>query len=226
MLCVHQLLRFESSRGEPGELISLDDYVGRMSPEQHDEVYWLLAPTRDSALSSAYMEAFKAKVRGALVMARIRYNTRERLADPCDSFLIVTRTSRRSCVLCWCAGAQGVEVLLLYSTVDEFVMNNLMNYGGKSIVSAEAAKLDLSNKDDAGLSEEEANALKAWMVESIDGVKEVKLSAVRDFDQLEPHDRCPSRTRSARNLETSGPCPNVVATCSCVLVWTCPKRLL
>ena len=58
---IAKLLRFESSRAEPGELVSLDDYVGRMASEQGDEIYWLLAPTRDSALSSAYMEAFKAK---------------------------------------------------------------------------------------------------------------------------------------------------------------------
>merc|ERR1719421_1132216 len=53
---VAKLLRYESSRGEAGELISLDDYVGRMAPEQGDDIYWLLAPTRDTALSSAYME--------------------------------------------------------------------------------------------------------------------------------------------------------------------------
>jgi len=129
---IAKLLRFETSRGEPGELVSLDDYVGRMSPEQNDEVYWLLAPTRDSALSSAYMEAFKAK---------------------------------------------GIEVLLLYSTVDEFVMNNLMNYGGKSIVSAEAAKLDLSDSAETALSGEDAKAMQEWLVEVVDGVKEVRLSA-------------------------------------------------
>ena len=131
-----KLLRFESSTAGDGELVSLDDYVGRMVPEQNDEIYWLLAPTRDSALSSAYMEAFKAK---------------------------------------------GVEVLLLYSTVDEFVMNNLMSYAGKSLVSAEAAKLDVDGKDaaagKAALSEAEAEALASWMAEAVDGVKEVKLSS-------------------------------------------------
>jgi len=128
---IAKLLRFESSRGDAGELISLDDYVGRMAPEQNDEIYWLLAPTRDSALLSAYMEAFKAK---------------------------------------------GMEVLLLYSSVDEFVMNNLMNYGGKSLVSAEAAKLDLGSDSANTLSEDEAEALRQWMTTALDGVKEVRLS--------------------------------------------------
>ena len=82
-----KLLRFESSRGDAGELVSLDDYVGRMSPEQEDKIYYLLAPSRDSALSSAYMEALKAK---------------------------------------------ELEVLLLYSTVDEFVMNNARRRAARS----------------------------------------------------------------------------------------------
>ena len=130
---VAKLLRFESSRAEPGELISLDDYVGRMAPEQNDEIYWLLAPSRDSALSSAYMEAFQAK---------------------------------------------GLEVLLLYSTVDEFVMSNLMNYASKSLVSAEAAKLDVDSKSEDGnaLSDEDAKTLQEWMVTEVSGLKDVKLS--------------------------------------------------
>lgn len=128
---VAKLLRFETSRGEPGELVSLDDYVGRMSATQNDEIYWLVAPTRDSALSSAYMEAFKSR---------------------------------------------GVEVLLLYSTVDEFVMTNLMNYGGKSLVSAEQAKLDLDTPASSSLSDEQFESVKAWLVEAVDGVKEVQLS--------------------------------------------------
>jgi len=126
-----KLLRFESTNGEAKEMVSLDDYIGRMVPEQQDNIYWLLAPSRDSALSSAYMEAFKAK---------------------------------------------GIEVLLLYSTVDEFVMSNLMTYGGKSLLSAENAKLDLEAAASDALGEEEAEALKAWLVEKVGGVKEVRLS--------------------------------------------------
>ena len=113
-------------------IVTLDDYVGRLGPTQNDEIYWLLAPTRETALSSAYMEAFKAK---------------------------------------------GVEVLLLYSTVDEFVMTNLMNYGGKTLVSAEQAQLDLDSPAGSALSDEQAEAVKSWLVETVSGVKEVKLSS-------------------------------------------------
>ena len=93
-----KLLRFESSTAKEGELISLDDYISRMVPAQDDQIYFLLASSRETALSSAYIESLKAK---------------------------------------------DVEVLLLYSTVDEFVMTNLMSYSGKSLLSAENAKLSL-----------------------------------------------------------------------------------
>jgi len=132
-----KLLRFESSRGEPGELISLDDYVGRMGAEQ-EQLYYLVAPSRESALASAYMEALKAK---------------------------------------------DLEVLLLYSTVDEFVMSNLMSYSGKPLVSAEQAQLNLNSTTPEGdaaegaLDTEAADGLRAWMVETVSGVKQVELSS-------------------------------------------------
>ena len=56
-------------------------------------------------------------------------------------------------------------MLLLYSTVDEFVMTNLMNYGGKPLVSAEQAKLNLNSTtaegaaSDGALDSEAADAL-------------------------------------------------------------------
>ena len=47
-------------------------------------------------------------------------------------------------------------MLLLYSTVDEFVMTNLMNYGGKPLVSAEQAKLNLNSTTAEGTATEGA----------------------------------------------------------------------
>mmetsp|Transcript_25857 Transcript_25857/g.81833 ORF Transcript_25857/g.81833 Transcript_25857/m.81833 type:complete len:329 (-) Transcript_25857:411-1397(-) len=55
-----KLLRFETSTKDPGEMVSLDDYISRMVPEQDDKIYYLVAPSRASALSSAYMEACRA----------------------------------------------------------------------------------------------------------------------------------------------------------------------
>jgi len=75
-------------------------------------------------------------------------------------------------------------VLLLYSTVDEFVMTNLMNYGGKPLVSAEQAKLNLNSTPAEGataaegaLDSEAADALRTWIVETVPGVKQVELSS-------------------------------------------------
>ena len=55
-------------------------------------------------------------------------------------------------------------------------MTNLMNYGGKSLVSAEQAKLDLDTPASSSLSDEQFESVKAWLVEAVDGVKEVQLS--------------------------------------------------
>jgi len=52
------LLYFESSKLEPGELTSLDEYISRCDPEQND-IYYLCAPNRELAEASPYFEAFK-----------------------------------------------------------------------------------------------------------------------------------------------------------------------
>lgn len=55
-----RLLRFESSATEKGKPTSLAEYVKRMQPEQK-EIFFLLAPNRESAESSPYFEVFKAR---------------------------------------------------------------------------------------------------------------------------------------------------------------------
>ena len=49
---------FESSKGKEGELFSFDDYISRIAPEQK-EIYYLVAPSMQAAMSSPYMETFK-----------------------------------------------------------------------------------------------------------------------------------------------------------------------
>jgi molecular chaperone HtpG len=71
-----KLLRFESSSTEAGKLTSLPDYVGRM-PEGQEEIYFLLAPTRESAEASPYYEVFKEKKWEVLF-----------LTDPRDEFVM------------------------------------------------------------------------------------------------------------------------------------------
>lgn len=53
-----KLLRFESSKSEPGKLISLAEYAGRMKDGQKD-IYFINGPTREIVESGPYLEAFK-----------------------------------------------------------------------------------------------------------------------------------------------------------------------
>jgi molecular chaperone HtpG len=57
---IAKLLRFESSHTEPGKTTSLADYISRMPSDQTD-IYWLLAPSRESAEASPYFEVFREK---------------------------------------------------------------------------------------------------------------------------------------------------------------------
>ena len=54
------LLRFESSMTEPGDTTSFFEYLDRMKEEQSD-IYYLVAPTRDSIENGPYLEAFKKR---------------------------------------------------------------------------------------------------------------------------------------------------------------------
>lgn len=53
-----KLLHFETSKNQNSQLVSLDEYISRMRPEQKD-IYYLCAPTREAALNSPYLEAFE-----------------------------------------------------------------------------------------------------------------------------------------------------------------------
>ncbi|NOR10267.1 MAG: molecular chaperone HtpG, partial [Desulfovibrionaceae bacterium] len=55
-----KLLRFESSAAEPGELISLADYVERMKEGQED-IYYINGPTRAAIETGPYIETFKRR---------------------------------------------------------------------------------------------------------------------------------------------------------------------
>lgn len=55
-----KLLRFESSASEPGAMISLDDYVGRMK-EGQDKIYYINGPSRAAVEYGPYVELFKKR---------------------------------------------------------------------------------------------------------------------------------------------------------------------
>jgi len=55
-----KLLRFESSNTKSEELVSLADYVGRMSDDQ-SAIYYVNGPTREGIESGPYLEVFREK---------------------------------------------------------------------------------------------------------------------------------------------------------------------
>ncbi|CAG0892368.1 unnamed protein product [Darwinula stevensoni] len=57
---IARLLQYESSKCPAGERVTLMDYASRMKPGERD-IFYLAAPSRHLAESSAYFEAFKAR---------------------------------------------------------------------------------------------------------------------------------------------------------------------
>lgn len=69
------------------------------------------------------------------------------------------------------------EVLFLYDAWDEFVMEHLHEFEGKTLRLAEKADLQLSAKKDGALSEEAAKSIAQWLKETLgDKVGEVRVS--------------------------------------------------
>lgn len=54
-----KLLRFETSKSEPGKLVSLADYIGRMKEDQQ-EIYFINGPNRKIIEAGPYLEVFRA----------------------------------------------------------------------------------------------------------------------------------------------------------------------
>ena len=57
---IAKLLRFESSKSEPGKLISLSEYTERMA-EGQKEIYYINGSSRSAAESGPYVEAFRKR---------------------------------------------------------------------------------------------------------------------------------------------------------------------
>lgn len=93
-----KLLRFETNKNTTRNLISLDEYISNLRPEQSD-IYYLCAPTREAAVMSPYLEAFEKA---------------------------------------------NLEVIFVYTAIDDFVMANLATYEGRRLVSVEKGDIDIS----------------------------------------------------------------------------------
>lgn len=97
-----KLLLFETSRAledstaTKNDLVSFDEYIARMRPEQN-AIYYLVAPSRAAAVNSPYLESFENA---------------------------------------------GVEVFLMFSPIDDFVMGNMEDYEGRQLVSVDKSDID------------------------------------------------------------------------------------
>ncbi|DBA03461.1 TPA: hypothetical protein N0F65_002869 [Lagenidium giganteum] len=73
------------------------------------------------------------------------------------------------------------EVLFVYNPIDDFVMTNVAEFNGRKIVSAEAAKLDMSDLDDPSvkkLTEDEERMFGAWLKLTLEKeIKDVKFTS-------------------------------------------------
>jgi HSP90 family molecular chaperone len=141
-----KLLRYESSALAPGSLTSLDEYIARMPPGQKD-IYYLVAPHRGIAEASPYMEAFKG--------ARKRVTAAASASDPASTSspdVVVAADAAAAAAVPpvddAAAAAKSephvddVEVLFLYSTIDDFCMNSIREFSGRRLVTAETAELN------------------------------------------------------------------------------------
>ncbi|MHB1043790.1 MAG: molecular chaperone HtpG [Eubacteriales bacterium] len=133
-----KLLRFETSKTEPGKLASLEDYIGRMK-EGQKEIYFINGPSREIIDAGPYIEAFRAN---------------------------------------------DLEVIYNYEPVDDFVLSSLTEYGGKKLISADQAGLELpameSGQDAEPLGSTAAGELTGWLK----GVLGDKVDEVRQSSRL------------------------------------------
>lgn len=130
---IAKLLRFESSTTEPGKRTSLAEYVSRM-PADQKEIYYVIAGSREAALSSPYYEVFAAR---------------------------------------------KFEVLILNESADEFVLDRVREFDGKTILAAERAELEVPAQEptEGQLNDEQANLLSGWLKSTLgDDVDNVSVS--------------------------------------------------
>jgi molecular chaperone HtpG len=100
--------------------------------------------------------------------------------------------------------SRGIEVLFCYDPYDEFVIDHLREFDGKTLVAAEKAKLDLSAADREklqGLTPEDAGMLASWMKDQLkDKVNEVAASTRLVDNPALVFDDDPHLTTSMRKL--------------------------
>ncbi|MBD8872051.1 molecular chaperone HtpG [Rhodanobacter sp. DHB23] len=132
---IARLLRFASTKGEGAkQVVSLDDYIGRMAVGQ-DAIWYITADSYAAAAGSPQLEAFRAK---------------------------------------------GIEVLLMFDRIDEWMVGYLGEYEGKKLRNVAKGELPLDEADKKKQEEatKEAEPLLKKLKELLgDRVGDVKVSA-------------------------------------------------
>ena len=127
-------MRFESSKGEPGELVSLKDYMDR-AQEGQKNIYYVNGPNRDIIENGPYMEVFKKR---------------------------------------------DIEVVYTKEAVDDYIFDNLGEYEGMKLTSADQADLELPETDEKAadsLAEADIKELTEWLKTNLgEKVTEVRVS--------------------------------------------------
>ncbi|MBO5923554.1 MAG: molecular chaperone HtpG [Lentisphaeria bacterium] len=131
---IKDLVMFETMNGNPGELVTLKEYINAMPAEQ-EHIYYIIAESRQLALASPALEIFRSK---------------------------------------------GFDVLLMTDPVDEFIMQNFMQYDKKYLKSANKGELEIEKDPDAEEKAlEESTKKYQKLLDYIFNKLQDKLSAVR-----------------------------------------------
>ena len=144
---ISKLLYFESSALDGGTLTSFDEYLSRCPPEQK-AIYYLVAPSREVGVTLFCVFLFEDFV----LILNFPF------ALPCIPHSSSNLCSSLQPILHFPSdGTQAAlaspyyetfrkhkkEVLLLYSSIDDFVMSNIKTFSGRALTSAETSSIDL-----------------------------------------------------------------------------------
>ena len=129
---IAKLLRFASTHDDQAaQRTSLDDYIGRMQPDQQ-AIYYIVADSFSAAKNSPHLERLRK---------------------------------------------QGIEVLLMYDPIDEWLVGQLHEYAGKPLKSVTQADLGIETEEEALPEAEKAAAdalsqrLKAALGDAVEDVR-------------------------------------------------------
>ncbi|TBV79411.1 MAG: molecular chaperone HtpG [Desulfobulbaceae bacterium] len=148
-----ELLRFESSKTEPGKLTSLADYVAGMAPGQKD-IYYIGGPNREAVETGPYIEAFRKRELEVLYTL-----------DPMDDFALSHI-------------GEFAEHKLLSADRGDLALGDLGKTAEhQEVTKDEEKKAAKGEKTAVSLTPEETSSLLSWLKEVLGAkIKEVKES--------------------------------------------------